>query len=83
MLAGFGLPSATAKVWLEAVRRSRINVATSGLRVIVSPRATANGAGLLAQGMDMNKVYNATVLKGAKQDQVEKIRQGVTLTVAA
>jgi 16S rRNA U516 pseudouridylate synthase RsuA-like enzyme len=33
--------------------------------------------------MDMNKVYNATVLKGAKQDQVEKIRQGVTLTVAA
>jgi len=83
MLAGFGLPSATAKVWLEAVRRSRINVATSGLRVIVSPRATANGAGLLAQGMDMDKVYNATVLKGAKQDQVEKIRQGVTLTVAA
>jgi hypothetical protein len=83
MLAGFGLPSATAKVWLEAVRRSRINVATSGLRVIVSPRATANGAGLLAQGMNMDKVYNATVLKGAKQDQVEKIRQGVTLTVAA
>jgi cobaltochelatase CobS len=83
MLAGFGLPSATAKVWLEAVRRSRINVATSGLRVIVSPRATANGAGLLAQGMNMDKVYQATVLKGAKQDQVEKIRQGVTLTVAA
>lgn len=83
MLAGYGLPSATAKVWLEAVRRSRINVATSGLRVIVSPRATANGAALLAQGMDMDKVYLATVLKGAKQDQVEKIRQGVTLTVAA
>lgn len=83
MLAGFGLPTATATVWLEAVRRSRINVATSGLRVIVSPRATANGAGLLAQGMDMTKVYQATVLKGAKQDQVEKIRQGVTLTVAS
>ena len=83
MLAGFGLPSATAKVWLEAVRRSRLNVAHHGLRVIVSPRATANGAGLLAQGMDMDKVYNATVLKGAKQDQVEKIRQGITLTVAA
>jgi cobaltochelatase CobS len=83
MLAGFGLPSATAKVWLEAVRRSRINVATSGLRVIVSPRATQHGAALLAQGMDMDKVYNATVLKGAKVDQVEKIRQGVSLTVAA
>jgi len=83
MLAGYGLPTATATVWLEAVRRSRINVATSGLRVIVSPRATANGAGLLAQGMDMTKVYQATVLKGAKQDQVEKIRQGVTLTVAS
>ena len=83
MLAGFGLPSATASTWLKAVRQSRQNVATSGLRVIVSPRATANGAGLLAQGMDMDKVYNATVLKGAKQDQVEKIRQGVTLTVSA
>ena len=83
MLAGYGLPTATATVCLEAVRRSRINVATSGLRVIVSPRATANGAALLAQGMDMTKVYQATVLKGAKQDQVEKIRQGVTLTVAS
>lgn len=83
MLAGFGLPTATANTWIKAVRQSRQNVATSGLRVIVSPRATANGAGLLAQGMDMDKVYSATVLKGAKQDQVEKIRQGVTLTVAA
>lgn len=83
MLAGFGLPSATANTWIKAVRQSRQNVAESGLRVIVSPRATANGAGLLAQGMSMDKVYSATVLKGAKQDQVEKIRQGVTLTVAA
>jgi 16S rRNA U516 pseudouridylate synthase RsuA-like enzyme len=33
--------------------------------------------------MDMHKVYAATVLKGAKQDQVEKIRQGVTLSVSA
>jgi cobaltochelatase CobS len=83
MLAGFGLPSAVAKTWITAVRQSRQNVATSGLRVIVSPRATANGASLLHQGMSMDKVYNSTVLKGAKQDQVEKIRQGVTLTVAA
>jgi hypothetical protein len=83
MLAGFGLPTATATAWVNAVRKSRQNVADSGLRVIVSPRATANGAGLLAQGMDMDKVYSATVLKGAKHDQVEKIRQGVTLTVAA
>jgi cobaltochelatase CobS len=83
MLAGFGLPTATANAWVNAVRKSRQNVADSGLRVIVSPRATANGAGLLAQGMDMDKVYNATVLKGAKQDQVEKIRQGVTLSVSA
>ena len=83
MLAGFNLPTATAKVWLEAVRRSRLNVAHHGLRVIVSPRATANGASLLHQGMSMDKVYNSTVLKGAKQDQVEKIRQGVTLSVSA
>lgn len=83
MLAGYPLPSATAKTWITAVRRSRQNVGEAGLRVIVSPRATANGAALLAQGMDMEKVYAATVLKGAKQDQVEKIRQGVTLSVSA
>jgi len=83
MLAGFNLPSAVAKTWITAVRQSRQNVATSGLRVIVSPRATANGASLLHQGMSMDKVYNSTVLKGAKQDQVEKIRQGVTLSVSA
>lgn len=83
MLAGYALPSATASCWVKAVRQSRQNVAEAGLRVIVSPRATANGAALLAQGMDMNKVYAATVLKGAKQDQVEKIRQGVTLSVSA
>lgn len=83
MLAGYALPSATASCWVKAVRQSRQNVAEAGLRVIVSPRATANGAALLAQGMDMNKVYAATVLKGAKQDQIEKIRQGVTLSVSA
>jgi cobaltochelatase CobS len=83
MLAGYALPSATASCWVKAVRQSRQNVAEAGLRVIVSPRATANGAALLSQGMDMNKVYAATVLKGAKQDQVEKIRQGVTLSVSA
>ena len=83
MLAGFNLPSAVAKTWITAVRQSRQNVATNGLRVIVSPRATANGASLLHQGMSMDKVYNSTVLKGAKQDQVEKIRQGVTLSVSA
>ena len=83
MLAGYALPSATASCWVKAVRQSRQNVAEAGLRVIVSPRATANGAALLAQGMDMNKVYADTVLKGAKQDQVEKIRQGVTLSVSA
>jgi cobaltochelatase CobS len=83
MLAGYALPSATASCWVKAVRQSRQNVAEAGLRVIVSPRATANGAALLAQGMDMHKVYAATVLKGAKQDQVEKIRQGVTLSVSA
>lgn len=83
MLLGFGLPTATANTWITAVRKSRQNVADNGLRVIVSPRATQHGASLLAQGMDMNKVYLATVLKGAKQDQVEKIRQGVTLSVSA
>lgn len=80
MLASVGLPEALATSWLTAVRKARQNVASSGLKIIVSPRATMNGAKLLRSGaFTMAEVFTATVTKGAKPDQVGKIMDGVSL----
>lgn len=80
MLASVGLEQVVATKWLTAVRKARANVAESGLKVIVSPRATLNGAKLLQSGaFSMSEVFTATVTKGAKPDQATKIGEGVTL----
>jgi cobaltochelatase CobS len=80
MLASVGLDAIIATKWVTAVRKARQNVSESGLKVIVSPRATLNGAKLLRSGaFTMDEVFTATVTKGAKPDQVAKISQGVTL----
>jgi len=80
MLASVGLDAIIATKWVTAVRKARQNVTESGLKVIVSPRATLNGAKLLRSGaFSMQEVFTATVTKGAKPDQMAKIAQGVTL----
>lgn len=80
MLNSIGLDSVVASKWLTAIRTARANVNSYGLKVIVSPRATVNGAKLLRSGaFSMSEAFEVTVLKGAKVDQADKIRQGVTL----
>lgn len=80
MLASVGLPESDATKWVTAVRTARKNVETSGLKVIVSPRATLNGARLIRSGaFTMTEAFDATVIKGCKPDQADKIRSGVTL----
>jgi cobaltochelatase CobS len=79
MLGAYPLDADTASTWLKAVRTARANVERYGLRLIVSPRATKGGAALLAQGMDMSKVFAAKVLKGATKDQATKVLEGVVL----
>jgi len=79
MLDAVGLDAETSRTWLNAVRTSRANVSRYGLRVIVSPRATIDGARLLRAGVDMETAYKMRVLKGAKDEQVAKIRESVTL----
>lgn len=80
MLASVGLEQAIATKWVGIVRKARQNVAEAGLKVIVSPRATLNGAKLLRSGaFSMSEVFTATVTKGAKPDQITKIGAGITL----
>lgn len=78
MLQAIGLDSATESQWLAAVRHARLNVATHGLRHIVSPRATVNGARLIRAGIPMAKAWEMRVVKGASADQREKITAGIT-----
>jgi hypothetical protein len=79
MLEAVGLDATIAQRWLSVVRTARKNVQTYGLKVIVSPRATEGGARLLRAGWSMQDTVDATLLKGAKADQVAKIMEGVTL----
>ena len=81
MLTSVGLESVLATKWLEIVRACRQNVNNYGLKVIVSPRATINGARLLRHpdAFSVREVVETTILKGAKPDQAEKILAGVTL----
>lgn len=79
MLDSVGLPIAVAIKWLINVRTARKNVTEAGLKVIVSPRATLNGAKLIHAGWSASDAFGATVLKGAKADQVDKIKAGTSL----
>lgn len=80
MLDSVGLPTEVANGWLKAVRKARANVESYGLKVVVSPRATLNGARLIKSGsFSMAEVMDACILKGAKSDQAVKILEGVAL----
>lgn len=80
MLQSVGLDAPTATKWVTAVRKARQNAEKSGLKVIVSPRATLNGARLIRSGaFTMTEAFDATVIKGTKPDQAAKIREGVAL----
>lgn len=79
MVASTGLDVRKATKWTMIVRQCRKNVADYGLQVIVSPRASENGAHLLDAGFTFREAIDMTVLKGAKPEQAEKILTGVAL----
>ena len=79
MVASTGLDIRKATKWTMIVRQCRKNVADFGLQVIVSPRASENGAHLLDAGFTFREAIDMTVLKGAKPEQADKILTGVAL----
>jgi midasin (ATPase involved in ribosome maturation) len=79
MLDAVGLEPTVSAKWLINVRTARKNVETAGLKMIISPRATKNGAELIAGGWSVRDAWDASVLKGAKADQVDKVMVGVSL----
>lgn len=80
MLNAVGLDPTVSAKWLNVVRVARKNVQDYGLRVVVSPRATINGAKLLkGDAYTMQELVETVLLKGAKPDVAEKVLMGVAL----
>lgn len=64
--------------WVTYVQRIRAAVrGASGIKHVVSPRASIRGARLLAQGIAREHVINATVRKGLSHDQWAVVTRGM------
>lgn len=65
--------------WLQIVRKARANVANHGLKVIVSPRDSYNGAKLLNAGFTFQECVPMTFASGLKPEQYAKVMEGVNV----
>ena len=65
--------------WLEIVNKIRKNVEKQGIKMIISPRASMNGADLLEAGFKLSEVIDMCILKGADNDTRTKCLNGIDL----
>ena len=65
--------------WLNLVAKVRSNVANYGLKVIVSPRSSINGARLLNAGFTYQQCVPMTFGSGVKPETLNKMMEGVTV----
>lgn len=65
------------KEWLKVIKKIRKNIKESGVKVIVSPRASMQGADLLEAGFDVNDVLEMCILKGASEDIKNKLLKDI------
>lgn len=64
--------------WTRKVQRIRREIAKQQVRHIVSPRASIQGAKLLAAGFSIDDVLEATVWKGLDQDTKARVLSAIT-----
>jgi len=60
--------------WHHRILEYRRNAENHGLKVVISPRASINGAKLLAAGMKQDKVEKMLIFKGLDAQTVAKIK---------
>jgi cobaltochelatase CobS len=65
------------EAWAHRVQNIRASVARLNMRHVVSPRATINGAKLIAAGMDQAAVESSLIWRGLPPADVAKIEAGV------
>lgn len=67
------------KEWLEIINKIRKNIEKQGIKMIVSPRASMQGADLLDNGFSYEEVLDMVVFKGVDLDTRTKCMQGIIL----
>lgn len=79
MLNSVGLSPKVAQLWITAIRKARANVSASGLRVLVTPRNTLNGARQIGAGLEPSKAFATQITAGLNPEQASKVLAGITL----
>lgn len=64
-------------IWLKAINKMRDNIVKNGLKMIVSPRASMQGADLLDAGFKIEEVLDMVIYKGVSNDVKTKLIQGI------
>lgn len=59
--------------WFGVVQRIRQNIQDQGIKMIVSPRASMDGADLLDAGFGIAEVVDMVILKGVDEDTKQKV----------
>lgn len=63
-----------ARAWVKVVRELRREIESSGVRALITPRATLRGQALLSQGMSFGKVLDIAVLAGLPSDNQAELK---------
>lgn len=67
------------KEWVDVIKKIRQNANKQGIKIVISPRASMDGADLLEQGFSMEEVVEMVVLKGRDSDTKVKLLKDVKL----
>lgn len=67
------------KEWVDVIKKIRSNANKQGIKIVISPRASMDGADLLEQGFSVEEVVEMVVLKGRDSDTKVKLLKGVKL----
>jgi hypothetical protein len=65
--------------WHRIIEKIRKNIQKQGIKMIVSPRASMNGADLLDAGFKIEEVLDMVIFKGASEDTRLKAMQDINL----
>lgn len=65
--------------WLGVIEKIRNNADKQGIKVIISPRASIDGADLLEAGFSIEEVLDMVIFKGANKDVQTKLLEGIPL----
>lgn len=68
------------EMWYSVIDQIRKNIEKQGIKMIVSPRASMNGADLLDAGFKIEQVIDMVVMKGADEDTRIKLMKGIDLS---